>query len=433
MLDTMLVLAVVMSALAVAQDPPPAAAFSVDGRELASPRAVVSPLGWLEVTGRSPEGEAGGAVTLVKLRFPPLDWPAAGAQAVPAAGLQAHVGTPASEGDSVAGKLDVKEIGPTRVHFTFDFARGGSDHTASVDLPAELYVPKLQPTAQAFTPPRDEPQIEDVVLCVLGNGGTGLPGQRQVAASMAALAPTGPLDCVILLGNNFMPRGVASERDPLFQSRFEQVYDPRRLAVPFYVVQGPAEHLGDISAATKYGILNARWTAPAHGFDVVLPCHGKTVGLYGCDSEFQSGDIADIRVRSAIRMLVHYAMTSKADWKIVFTHHQLLSLGGQREGDKTKLLSQRLKKHLDDGKFDLLVCAEGGGMRFVQPENGIPQVMAGGGGGPEMAAVVEQVPGTEFAYGGGGTVWLRCSGSRLVISFRDADGKLLYARELTKS
>ncbi|MEZ5967231.1 MAG: hypothetical protein R3F56_25570 [Planctomycetota bacterium] len=426
----MVLLAALLSVLSPPQDPAPAARFALDGKDLTEAAAVVSPLGWLEVKGEPEAGET----RLVKLRFPMLAWPTPGEHDVSGDAVSAYVGTVGREGDAVSGKLEVGEIGPARVRFHLRFERDGAEHDADIDLPAALYVPKMQPKVTDFTPPREEPDLEDVVVCVLGNGGTGLPGQKMVAESMAKLAPQGPLDAVILLGNNILPRGVRSERDPLFQERFEQVYDVRRLNVPFYVLQGPADHEGDVGAAEKYGFLNARWTSPAHGIKVELPCHGKTVGLYGCDSTFQAGEVADLRVRSALRMVAYYAMNSKADWKIMFSYHQPIWLGGKRDGDSAKLerLTDRVQKHLVDGKFDLLVSAEGRGLRFVQPKDGIPQVMAGGGGGPEMAAVVAQVPGTEFAYGGGGTVWLRFSGDKLTISFRDAAGELLYARELTK-
>jgi len=429
----MAVSAALLLLLAAAQDPPPAARFAVDGKALASPEATISPLGWLEVTGNEGEedGKAGGTV-LLKLRFPPLAWPTAGERAVPSDAARVFVGTPAREGDSVTGKLEVAEFGLSRVRLQLRHERDGAAHTVEVDLPPKLYVPKLEPTARPYTPPERPPELEDVVVCVLGNTGTGLPGQRQVADSMADLAGPERLDCVVLLGNAFMPDGVASERDPLFESRFERVYDQRRLGVPFFVVPGPAEHRGNVVALDKYGILHPRWTAPAAGFKVELPCRGKTLGLYGCDSVFLAGDVADSRVRSAIRMLVHYVMTSKADWKVVFTHHQLVTLSGDREDPQTELRTERTKTHVTNGGVDLLVSADGRGMRFVQPKDGIPQVMAGGGGGPEMGAVVEEVPGTEFSYGGGGTVWLHCSGDRLSVSFRDAGGKLLYVRDVSK-
>lgn len=413
------------------EDARPAARFILDGVTLASPRAVVSPLGWVEVTGR-PTGSGEGAPALVKLRFPQLAWPAAGEHAVSEGDLRAFVGTPAEEGAPVGGKLVVEEVGPHRVCFTLRFARDGEEHTAEVDMAAELYVPKMQPKAEAFTAPVLEPNEEDLVLCLLGNGGTGLPGQRQVAESMAEIAPSGPLDLVVLLGNNFMPDGVTSERDPLFRSRFEEVYDPRRLGVPFYVVQGPADHRGAFDAAQKYGVMNSRWTTSVMGFRVELPCHGKRIGLFGGESVLLGGSLADSRTRTAFRALFDLLHASKADWKVVFTHHQLLPLGGSREPEAIAKLEERSRYHIENGKADLLVSADGRGLRLVVPEKGVPQVMAGGGGGPEMGTAVEEVPGTKFAYGGGGTAWLRFTGETLVVTFHDASGKLLYAHTLRK-
>lgn len=431
----MLLLAVVLSGLTVAQDTgaAPTDRFALDGKQLGTPRAVISPLGWLEVTGRALTDSAA-ATIMVKLRFPMLEWPAAGEQEVGDGDVRAYVGAPHDEGEAVTGKLVVGEVGLGRVRFSLRYERDGVAHTIETNLPAELYVPKLEPTTtREFTPPQDDPQPGDIVFCVLGNGGTGLPGQHQVAASIAKLAPSGPLDFVVLLGNNFMPNGVTSERDPLFVSRFEEVYDRQQLAVPFYALPGPAEHRGSVSASRKYGVLNTRWTATEVGFRFEMPCHGKRVGVFGGDSVFIGGPIPDPRVRTEIRALFTLSRQSTADWKIICTYHQLVSLGGEREDPDIAVREARAKVNVTEAKADLLICAEGRGMRFVAPEDGIPQVMAGGGGGPEMGVVVEQVPGTEFAYGGGGSVWLRLTGTKLIVSFRDADGNLLYARELTKS
>jgi hypothetical protein len=161
-----------------------------------------------------------------------------------------------------------------------------------------------------------------------------------------------------------------------------------------------------------------------------VPCRGKTLGLFGGESVFLAGSVADSRTRTAMRALFDLMHASKTDWKIVFSYHQLLPLGGKREGADIARLEERSRYHLETAKVDLLVSAEGRGMRMVVPENGIPQVMAGGGGGPEMAAVVEEVPGTKFAYGGGGSVWLRFTGTALIVSFHDSTGALLYAHEL---
>ncbi|HLU40750.1 MAG TPA: hypothetical protein VK081_15300, partial [Planctomycetota bacterium] len=420
-------LALLLASAWFVQDPHPG--FRLDGVELHEPAAVVSALGWLEVTGRrGDEGHAG-----FKLRFPPLEWPS-GEQTLGAGEVRAWLGTRrGEEGDEVRGTLRVTTFTHEHVAFTVKGHTPTGEHHVEVDLRPTLYVPRLAPVVAAEPRPADdEPDREDVVFCAFGNAGTGLPGQRQVAEAIARLAPTGPLDFVVLLGNNFLPRGVESERDPLFESRFEDVYDRKRLNVPFYVVQGPADHHGKWTAAAAYGVTNQRWTCRPTGFGVEFTCRGKRLAVFGADSPLLTLSISDSRSRTTMRGLFDAVRQSTADWKVVCTYHQLVSLGGEHEGPDMQLLEQRSRAHLIDGKVDLLLCAEGRGLRFVVPEEGPAHVLSGGGGGPEMAGVVENVPGTRFAWGGGGFAWLRFDGSKLQVSLRDAEGRTLFVHDLTK-
>ncbi len=423
-------LTLVLCALASCQGKTPAEVFKLDGQALATPTAVLSPLGWLEVVGRR---EGAGFVGL-KLRFACLEWPTGSEQELSEGGVRAFFSTtPSQDGEALRGKLTVREFSPARVCFALRFEHGGGQHTAEVDLPATLYAPPLVPTvAGKFTPPDERPDIDDVVFCAFGNGGTGLPGQRQVAETVASLAPTGPLDFVVLLGNNFLPRGVSSERDPLFQTHFENVYDRTRLAVPFYVVQGPADHRGHFYAATNYSVMNPRWTSRATGFGVEFTCRGKTLELFGGDSILMAASIGDSRSRTSLRGLFDPMHASKADWKVVCAYDQLIPLGGQSDGPNMKVLESRARLNLETAKVDLLLSASGPGLRLVVPDAGIPQVLSGGGGGPEMAGAIEKVAGTKFAFEGGGFAWFRFDGTALHISFRDSTGKLLYAHKLTK-
>jgi hypothetical protein len=229
----------------------------------------------------------------------------------------------------------------------------------------------------------------------------------------------------------FWPRGVKDKDDLLFKTRFEQIYDQQKLAVPFYVTMGPVDLRGSADAFLNYGALNTRWTGHPLGYAGELSCRGKKLAVFGGNSEWMTGPIPNPRTRSAMRALLDQARDSKADWKIVTTAGQLLSLGDPKEVASVKDLDQRSRVHLQQGKVDLLIDSHTRGLRMVVRAGEIPQITAGGGGGSEIGAIPSTPPGTVFAYGGGGFVWFRLDGQKQV-SFRDETGKVLYAHELTK-
>jgi tartrate-resistant acid phosphatase type 5 len=411
--------------------------FTLDGVPTAAPSALLNPVGLLEVSGEV----AGGERMVCKLRFLPLEWPAPGTHDPAGEQVRAFL-VPArrdpkakSQDDPpLRGKLEVAAFDHQRVRFTLRYQQGEQERVADVDLPVTLHTPAATPRVTAeFKPPDDQPDRDDVVFCAFGNGGTGLPGQRLVAESIAKLAATGPLDFVLLLGNNIGSRGVTSAQDPLFKTCFEDVYDKQRMPVPFFVMQGPADYRGAFYAAAEYGTVNARWTSRPTGFGVDFTCRGKTLTIVGGDSPLLAGSIADSRTRTSLRGVFEALRASKADWKIVCAYDQLIGLGGSNEGPNLATLESRAKENLTRAGVDLLLSANALGMRLVVPEQGIPQVLSGGGGGPEMVGIEpEVVPGTRFCCAGGGFTWFRFDGTTLQISFRDALGKVLYVHELKK-
>ena len=60
---------------------------------------------------------------------------------------------------------------------------------------------------------------------VVGDTGVGDKNQKEVAVQMEAICQSGiPLSGIILLGDNFYPRGVQSVSDPLWQKALLEPY-----------------------------------------------------------------------------------------------------------------------------------------------------------------------------------------------------------------
>ena len=80
----------------------------------------------------------------------------------------------------------------------------------------------------------------DVNLVAFGDWGADTPAQQAVATAVAAYVEHNhiKLDAVLLLGDNFYVNIPGGVNDPQWKKLFEQMYDPTRLAVPFYACLG---------------------------------------------------------------------------------------------------------------------------------------------------------------------------------------------------
>lgn len=100
-------------------------------------------------------------------------------------------------------------------------------------------------------PPELNPTIE---FYVLGCGGTGKPLQKEVAELMDKIArgEIAKPKFIVILGDNFYEHGVESETDPQFKTKFEDVYEDKKLTgicgIPCFLIPGNHDH--DVQLAT---------------------------------------------------------------------------------------------------------------------------------------------------------------------------------------
>ena len=68
-----------------------------------------------------------------------------------------------------------------------------------------------------------KPNENEIKILFLGDIGSGSEDQIRVARSSAQICERNGCDLAILLGDNFMPYGVNSVKDPQFKTKFEEV------------------------------------------------------------------------------------------------------------------------------------------------------------------------------------------------------------------
>jgi hypothetical protein len=100
---------------------------------------------------------------------------------------------------------------------------------------------------------------------VMGDWGrVGEDHQKPVADQMGKVAKQIGSEFVISTGDNFYPRGVQSEFDPLWKYSFEDIYTAFSLQWDWYPVLGNHDYGGNPDAQVAYSKISRRWRMPAH-------------------------------------------------------------------------------------------------------------------------------------------------------------------------
>jgi acid phosphatase len=284
--------------------------------------------------------------------------------------------------------------------------------------------------APAFTMPSDRPDPDDLCFAAFGDQGTAGAGQRKVAAALERWAPLGPIDLVLLLGDNFYPLGVISVDDPQWRAKFEDVYAPDKLAVPFYACLGNHDHYGTAQAQVDYSTrADTRWRMPAAYYSFTEQAQGRKVRFIALDTQpMHRAKTAD-DMREQYEWLDAELGKPGADWKIVFGHHPLL---GNGPSGRARAPMSRLVPLLEKHGVDVYFAGHDHTLEWVGPVNGVTYVISGAGGGADNPYSMTWRDDTVFAHTGGGLCLARCSGEALELSFRDPDGRVLFARTLAR-
>lgn len=274
---------------------------------------------------------------------------------------------------------------------------------------------------------------DQFAFLAFGDGGTGGPGQKRVAASMEKLIALSPVDFVLLLGDNFYPHGLRSASDPLFDRVFEEIYTPAKFPFPFFPVLGNHEYHENAAACLKLGERDVRWRMPARRYSFRVPLGAldftQFVALDTTPIDSPPRVTPDVDVKPPLEG-VALALTAAANarWRFVFGHHVMLSSGVH--GESPALLKE-VAPILAAGKVDLYICGHDHILESLAPIGGVPQITVGGGGGWDRATPIIHVRSESlFRWTGGGFVRAEVRHDEAVFTFYDVDGVVRHKRTL---
>ena len=165
----------------------------------------------------------------------------------------------------------------------------------------------------------------EVNFLAMGDWGSGGAPQKLVAETLASYAQKqGNIQSVLLVGDNFYGK-LSSVDDPTWKSLFEDMYDRKRLPMPFYALLGNHDweaNKAQIELDYSKTHPDSRWKMPARWYRLDYPL----VSLFLLDStrsKFTSKEWAD-QLAWTDREL---ANVPRGVWKVCLAHHPLFTNG----------------------------------------------------------------------------------------------------------
>merc|ERR1719272_339855 len=235
-----------------------------------------------------------------------------------------------------------------------------------------------------------------------GDGGKDCSGsiveqQASDAVAMGHYAAQNAIESVILLGDNFYGSGIHGDcHNCRFQATFEQIYNATSLNVPFHVIGGNHDHLGNVSAQIEYSKLSKRWDYPDYYYTYTDTFNdmGKNVsvqivlfdtvladavdGFHGPKSDAPGTPIPQDAPSSAEQFawLEKTLKASTADYLWVGGHYPVWS--GCNHGP-TEILVDKLKPMLEQYDVTGYMCGHDHCEEYIDEGKGPVYVLTGAG------------------------------------------------------
>jgi tartrate-resistant acid phosphatase type 5 len=264
-------------------------------------------------------------------------------------------------------------------------------------------------------------------------GRNGEYDQTEVAKQMGLWGAANPNDFVISVGDNFYPKGVASEQDPLWNYSFENVYTAHSLQCDWYPVLGNHDYLADPDAQIRYSTISRRWNMPARYYTKQISLGDKGKALFiMIDTDPMLHERLQAQVDTQMAWLKDTLNNAPADvkWKIVVGHHPYYTVGPRITNFDTLTVRKVLADVFEQYKVDVYLSGHDHSMQHNKPDGFTHQFISGAGS--ELTDVTAGIPYSLFQASQNGFMYFSVDANRFNVKAINKDGTVLYQTELTK-
>jgi hypothetical protein len=292
---------------------------------------------------------------------------------------------------------------------------------------------------------------DDYALHFMALGDWGRNGeydQVEVAKQMGLWGAAHPNDFVVSVGDNFYPKGVVSEFDPLWHYSFENIYTAHSLQCDWYPVMGNHDYHSDVDAQIRYSKISRRWNLQSLYYSKEISISkgvkDKEKGgekqkkgpekalLVMIDTDPFLHEAKAAQVETQMKWLHETLGNASADvkWKIVIGHHPYYTVGPRINNSDTLTMRKALTKTFEDYKVDAYLSGHEHSLQHLKPEGVTHQFISGAGS--ELTPVTSGIPYSKFQASEHGFMYFSIDAKRLNVKAINYKGDVLYETELTK-
>ena len=281
---------------------------------------------------------------------------------------------------------------------------------------------------------RNLTEKQTVTVLLFGDAGAGTQAQHDVASGMWKYCEKSSCDLAIVLGDNIYPSGVTSAGDPLFKTHFESPYRKFVAAADrdFWMLVGNHDRRSSIDAQLRYSDQSPIWKMPAQ--DYAIPGLPGWLNIYVLDTTFiaKGADIPTFQSAFEKNFQAQLERASshlcdKTGWRILATHHPLVSNGAKNNRFREDNVYDALHRFIEECGIHLFFSGHEHLQQHVQM-GGVDYLIQGAASSTrtrkkplQRESAISYYLGYELGFG-----HLTFTEEKIDIRFNDSGGRGLY-------
>jgi tartrate-resistant acid phosphatase type 5 len=266
-------------------------------------------------------------------------------------------------------------------------------------------------------------------------GRNGEYDQTEVAKQMGKWAHDNQNDFVISVGDNFYPKGVVSEHDPLWNFSFENIYTAHSLQCDWFPVLGNHDYHSDPNAQIRYSQVSRRWNMPALYYTkevLIDKVKGDKVLFVMIDTDpflfEEKKEYCDKQLLWLNDTLSKASANVK--WKIVVGHHPCYTVGPRIKNYDTLTMRKAMADVFERHKVDIYLSGHDHSLQHLKPAGYTHQFISGAGS--ELTPVTSGIPYSRFQASEHGFMYFAINADTISVKAINLTGAVIYETKLTK-
>ncbi len=273
-------------------------------------------------------------------------------------------------------------------------------------------------------------------------GRNGADHQKEVAVQMGKIATAINSQFVIAAGDNFYPKGIISEWDPLWRYSFEDIYTDFYLQWDWYPVLGNHDYMGNPQAQVRYSKISRRWKMPSRYYSKKFFINGDTsqviliafIDTNPLIPEFyknpEYGPNVKTQDSTKQKKWLEKVLSDQSPnikWKMVVGHHPLFTGGSRTEWYDTKSIRNSLKPLFDKYKVDIYLAGHEHSLQYIKPDGATHHFISGAASEKTPVRLIENSVMAASEYG---FMVFSVLENKIIVQAIDDTGAIIYKTEL---